>query len=805
MSGSPIGDSVRRRDAPDKLRGRTRFAIDRAELGMLHVALRRAELPAARLLRVDPGPALAIEGVHAAVTEADAPGLYGVGIADHPLFARGVVRHHGEPVAAVAADTPELARAAAAAIAVELEPLPAHLTMAEALAPGAREIHPDWRSYEELVAGGARGGNIAWEATVVRGDVDAAFARGDVRTVEGTYAAGRQNQASLEPRVALARYEDGRFIVETSTQYPWAVKAAIARQLGVPAAAVRVTVPPVGGGFGQKYESSIEPIAALLALRSGRPVRLALSREEEMRTALCRENAEIRIRSAVTTDGEIVAREATALLDCGAYGGEQTFLTSMVTHTLMGNYRLGSVRLASRAVYTNTAPTGAFRACSGTYCTFALERHTDDICAAIGADRHAFRARAVIGDGDLGPTGQVFEGDVLAPMLARMDQLRDGRPEPAAGRLYGTGVAVGTWFIFVGPSSATVRLSPDGRATLITSGVEIGSGSLMQALPQIVAERLGIAPDDVTVAAADTDTGGFDMGVGGGRTTVSLGAASRVAADEVRRKLLEHAADLLEAAPEDLLLDGGEVQVAGAPASRRAIAEVVAHAHAVVGPLAGDGSFTAPGLRALPGCAAGHIVDALDLPVFAVHECDVAVDPDTGHVEVLDYRVVQDVGRAINPRAIAGQIQGGVVQGLGYALHEEITFDDHGQVRQGGWESYRLPLAADAVPVRIALHEGAPSFGPHGAKGAGEVPILNVAAAVGCAITDATGCPMTRLPMTPVRVLATILGREQPPALEHVAPRFCDNVLGDAAAITAAGRRAGANAAARSRRTGGPV
>ncbi|HEX5195035.1 MAG TPA: xanthine dehydrogenase family protein molybdopterin-binding subunit [Solirubrobacteraceae bacterium] len=769
MTASPIGDSVRRRDAPDKLRGRTRFAIDRGEPGMLHVALRRAEVAAARLLRVDTAPALALEGVHAVVTEADAPGLYGVGVADHPLFARGVIRHHGEAIAAVAAETAEQARAAAAAIVVELEPLPAHLTMAEALAPGAREIHPDWRSYEELVAGGARAGNVAWEATAERGDVDAAFARSDVVIVEGTYATGRQNQASLEPRVALARYEDGRFTVETSTQYPWAVKAAIARQLGVSPAAVRITVPPVGGGFGQKFESSIEPVAAVLARQTGRPVRLALSREEEMRTALCRENAEIRIRSAVTADGEIAAREATVLLDCGAYGGEQTFLTSLVTHTLMGSYRLGAVRLRSRAVYTNTAPTGAFRACCGTYCTFALERHTDDICAAIGADRHAFRAGAVIGNGDVGPTGQVFEGDVLAPMLARMNELRERRPGPPAdGRLYGTGVAVGTWFIFAGPSAATVRLNPDGGATLITAGVEIGSGSLVQALPQIVAERLGIAPGDVTVAAADTDAAGFDMGVGGGRTTVSLGAASRGAADEVRRKLLEHAADLLEAAPEDLLLADGEVRVAGAPASRRTIDEVVAHAHAVSGPLAGDGSFTGPGLRAAPGCAAGHMIEALDLPVFAVHECDVAVDPDTGHVEVLDYRVVQDVGRAINPRAIAEQIQGGVVQGLGYALHEEITFDEHGQVRQGGWESYRLPLASDALPVRIALHEGAPSVGPHGAKGAGEVPILNVAAAVGCAITDAIDRPMTRLPMTPVRVLATILGHEQPPALPHI-------------------------------------
>jgi CO/xanthine dehydrogenase Mo-binding subunit len=789
---SAIGTSVPRRDAADKLRGRTRFTVDRGAPGMLHAALCRARVPAARIIALDVGPALAMPGVRAIVTEADAPGLYGIGIADHPLFARGVIRHHGEPIAAVAADTFEQARAAAAAIVVVTEPLRPLLTMGDALTPGARDIHPDWREYEEIVTAGARAGNVAWEATVVRGDVDRAFATAGATIVEGTYRAGRQNQASLEPRAAIARYEDGRFVIETSTQYPWAVKAAVARQLAVPPGAVRITVPPVGGGFGQKYESSVEPIAAVLSRAAGRPVKLVLTREEEMRTALCRENAEIRIRSALAPDGTILAREATALLDCGAYSGEQTFLTSMVSHTLMGNYRIGAVRLSSRAIYTNTPPTGAFRACSGTYCTFALEQHTEAICRTLGNHRRAYRRAHVLGDGDVGPTGQVFEGDVLAPMLDRMDELRRKSPPRADddGRQRGTGLAVGTWFIFVGPSAANVILNPDGTATLITAGVEIGSGSLVQALPQIVAERLGMDVADVTVAAADTDTGGFDMGVGGGRTTVSLGAASLAASNEARDKLLHHAADLLEAAPEDLRLADGAVSVAGVPSSRRTIAEIVAHAHATSGPIAGSGAFTKPGVSAAPGCVGGHMIEALDLPVFAVHECDVAVDASTGHVEVLDYRVVQDVGRAINPRAIESQIQGGVVQGLGYALHEEVTIGEDGQVRQAGLETYRLPLAGDVPAVRIALHEGAPSLGPFGAKGAGEIPILNVAAAVGAAVANAIGRPVTELPLTPPRLLALLSGREGGPQLDHISRHWSGNVLGDAETLISAGRDA---------------
>lgn len=770
---------LRRRDARDKLLGRTRYTIDRYSPGMLHAAVLRATVPSGRIVRLDVTKAAAMPGVRAVVTAADAPGRIGIGIADHPLFAEDVVRYDGEPLAAVAAETIEQARAALAAIEVEIAPLPACITMADALAPGAPLVHPDWEDHEILYEGGQRGGNVAWEATVVRGDVDAAFARSDVVIVESAFRVGRQNHVAFEPRAVVARYEDGRFHIETSTQVPWTIRNATARFLGVPASEVRVTVPPVGGAFGLKFDIAVEPFAALLARATGLPVRLENTREEEMLTCLFRENAEISIRSAVTRDGEIVGREAVVLMDCGAHGGEQIFLTTMTAHTLGGNYKLGSVRLASRAIYTNTAPNGAFRACNGVYNTFALERHTDEIAAALGMDPLAFRRRNVLGDGDLGATGQVFEGNVLGPMLDRMDTLRprQAAAEVRDGKLIGRATTVGTWFIFVGPSAATLNMNADGTATLVTSGVEIGSGSMVQGLPQIVAATLGIRPEEVVVRAADTDSAGYDVGVGGGRTTVSLGAASLAAAKEVRTKLLRVAADMIEASEVDLVLREGRVEIAGAPGSGVPIAAVAARAQSLHGPVAGTGAFTRGGVPAMPGCAAGHFIDAIDIPVFAVHDCEVAVDPDTGHVEVLNYRVVQDVGRALNLRAIQGQIQGGVVQGLGYALHEEVTIDDKGRVRQNGFETYRLPLALDVLPVEIALHEGAPSIGPLGVKGAGEVPILNVGATIACAVANATGKRVQELPLTPPRVLALILGRTGDLALPHIVPRWADNLV----------------------------
>jgi len=769
-----------RRDARDKLRGRTRYTVDQVRPGMLHAALARAQVPSARILRVDVSAARRMPGVRAVATAADGPFRHGIGIADHPLFATDRIRYDGEPVAAIAADTLAQAQAAAAAVVVDLEPLPAAISMADALAPNAPLVHADWRDYEVLFEGGARGGNVAWEATVVRGDVDAAFARPDVEIVESTFRVGRQNHLALEPRAVIAAYEDGRFHIETSTQVPWSIKNATARFLNVPASDVRVTVPPVGGGFGLKFDWALEPFAALLTRAAGRPVRLVNSRQEEMLTCLCRENAEIRIRSAVTQEGEIAGREAVVLMDCGAYGGEQIFLTTMTAHTLGGNYRLGAVRLVSRAIYTNTAPNGAFRGCNGVYNTFALERHTDEICAAIRIDPLAFRRRNVLGNKDIGSTGQVFEGDVLKPMLERMSELRAAKPSTqhlAGERLYGRGTAVCTWFVFVGPSAATVHLNADGSATLVTAGVEIGSGSMMQSLPQIVAGALGLRPENVVVRTADTDAAGYDVGVGGGRTTVSLGAASLAACQEVRSKLLDVAADMLEAAPEDLVLRNGRIEITGAEGSGTTIAAVAQRAQTIVGPISGSGAFTGPGVPAMPGCASGHFIEALDIPVFAVHECEVAVDPETGHVDVLSYRVVQDVGRALNPRAIFGQIQGGVVQGLGYALHEEISIGANGRIRQDSLETYRVPLAADVVPVDISLYEGAPSIGPLGTKGAGEVPILNVGAAIACAVANAIGRRVAELPLTPPRVLELILGNDRPLTLPHIANAWRDNVL----------------------------
>ncbi|SNB52868.1 CO or xanthine dehydrogenase, Mo-binding subunit [Arboricoccus pini] len=770
-----------RRDARDKLTGRTRYMVDMAGSDALRAVIVRAKVASAKIVRLDVSAAARMRGVRAIATAADAPELHGIGIQDQPLFARDRIRYPGEPICAIAADTLEQARAAADAVLLELEDLPACFSMADALAPDAPILHPDWKNYECIVDGVARAGNIAWEAKVLRGDVDAAFARPDVTIVESCFRVGRQSHMPFEPRGALASYEDGRYHIITSTQVPWTVRAVTAKVLGVHSSLVRVTVPPVGGAFGLKFDCSIEPMAAILSRKTGRSVSLVNSREEETTTCLCRENADIWIRSAITPEGTIAGREGVVLMDAGAYGGEQVFLSTMTAHTLGASYRLGAARFSTRVIYTNTPPNGAFRSCNGAYNAFALERHTDEICQKIGMDPMAFRKKNVLRDQDLGSTGQVFEGDVLGPMLERMEALRAStgtQEHRAAGRLYGRATTVGTWNIFVGPSTATVNLNADGSATLITASVEIGSGSITQGVPQIVAANLGIHPSKVIVKGADTDAAGYDMGTGGGRTVVSMGSAATAACAVVRKRLLETASELLQTKPENLVLRDGRVEIEGRPGSGTAIETVIARAEQTQGPISGSGSFTAPGTaKAMPGCAAGHFFDAMDLPVFVVHEGEVAVDPETGEVEVLAYRVVQDVGRAINPRAVRGQIQGAVIQGIGYGLHEQITIGPSGAIEQTGFETYHIPLAQDAVKVDIDLFEGAPSCGPLGTKGVAEVAIMNGGATMACAIANATGKKVQQLPLVASRVLGLVEGFEEMLEHPHISRKWSDNIL----------------------------
>ncbi|GAA5127908.1 xanthine dehydrogenase family protein molybdopterin-binding subunit [Haloechinothrix salitolerans] len=754
-NGRVVGTTVPRADGDAKIRGAAVYGMDYTEPGALTVRVLRSSVPAARIVRLNTSRAARLPGVRAVATAADTPGTSGMLVVkDQSAFARDQVRYVGEPIAAVAADTQAQADAAVAAIELDLDPLEPVLDLDEALTDGTRHVHPDWADYQVAVEG-HRGGNLAWEAKVERGDVDTVFAEADV-VVTDEYRTPRQHQTSIEPHAAVARYENGRYTVHTPTQFPFMVRDRVAELLGVRPSLVRVVVTEIGGGFGGKLDAMLEPIVCVLARKAGRPVRLVNSRTEEQTTCAPRENAIIRLRTAVSRDGTLLAQEAVALSDNGANSSGETVLCANVPALVLGStYRIPNVRYRSKVVYTNTPPTAAFRGVNGPYTVFAREMHLDHIAAELGIDRRELRMKNILRTGDTMINGQVLPDACLDTAMDRLEGIAPWHERRSDdSRLRGIAVVPATWLTNPGPSGGAVRLSEDGSVVVTSGAVDIGTGALT-GIRQIVADELGVPVDQVLIARPDTDTAGFDNGAQGSRTTFGMGAAVLDAATRVHEQILDAAAGMLEVSVSDLELADGHVAVRGVPEKRVSLAEVAGTAMWTTGPISSTGKFAAPPVDFDSGCMTGALFTHMIGVSYHAHLAEVEVDPDTGKVDVTRYAVVQDVGRAINPGMIEGQVHGAVAQGLGYALYEDLRVRD-GAVVDKGLESYRLPTALDIPPIDLELLENPGDQGPLGIKGAAEPPIVPVAAVVACAVADAIGTRINTLPLTPFDVLAAL-------------------------------------------------
>jgi CO/xanthine dehydrogenase Mo-binding subunit len=761
-----VGQAVPRSDAVAKVTGGAVYAVDYTEVGVLHGRLLRSPVPSGRISALDVTPALELAGVHAAYTAAEAPDIRaGWVLKEQLLFAKDVVRYEGEPVALVVADTLEIAAAAVRAIVLEIEPMPVVGDLESALAEGAPLVHPDWESYEPAAGPDyPRHGNVAAEvvADTDPAGLERAFA-GAAVVVEDEYRAPRQYQAYLEPKSALVRYEDGRYVVHTAHQYPFNVRDRVAQFLGVRPSSVRVIGHHIGGGFGAKLDAALEPYAAFAAGRLRRSVKIVNGRTEDLLTCPSRENAIVHLRTALSADGDILARELVCLMDNGAYSGEMPWLASVPVHVLGQVYKTGIPRIICKLLYTNTAPTGAFRGVGGLYLYFAVERHMDHCAAQLGIDRREFRLRNLISSGDASISGQVLEeADILKEAFERVEEVAPWSKAPSGrapnGRLRGAGIAALTWLTNPMPGSVTLKLNEDGTVGVVSAGTENGSGAMVMGVTQIIAERLALRPEDVVLLMPDTDAAGYDAGSQGSRTTHIVGRAASIAAEELTKKILEVAGNLLEIDPKDLELREGQVSVKGDPASAVPLAQVAATATFTVGPLAGTGSYTTPPPAFNPSCATGLLFPIFPTPSYHVHYAEVEVDPETGAVEVLRYVVAQEVGKAINPTGVRGQIQGGVAQGLGYALYENIQIDE-GRYQERRLETYRLPLASDVPDVEVILLEHPEAQGPFGARGVAEPPVVPVAAAIGNAIADAIGAPIDNIPFTPADILDALHGK----------------------------------------------
>lgn len=756
---SVIGSSSIRTDSNARIRGEECYAIDYCEPGMLHGAILRSPVAAGSITRLDVAAARRMPGVRAVASASDAPEvLAGWVLLDTPLFARGQVRYAGEPVAAVAADTIEQARAALEAIVLEIAVTPPVVDLRTARSSGSPLVHPDWRSY--LSPAGLdfqRDGNIASQLLSVQGDVDGAFA-GASLVVEDEFESGRQYQGYLEAKSAVGIWRDGRYQVHTGHQYPFNVRDRIAQFLQVSPSSVRVICHAAGGGFGGRLDYGLEPYAVLLSrLAQGRPVKIVNSRTEDIETSGSRDNSLITIRSALDAAGNIVARELQVDLDNGAYTGEMALMPSVSLLIAAGAYRVGAARVTCRLVYTNTPPTGAFRGVSGVAMYTAVERHMDHIARELGEDRRDFRLRHLFRSGDALLNGQVLDdADILRAGFEAMEKTAPWAAVSGKSQPYrGVGIAAAVWITNATPASVTIKLNEDGTVGVLTGASDIGTGAFTMGVTQIVAEVLGIRPQDVRLSQPDTDVASYDIGSQGSRTTRMVGGAAQNAALEVRSKILHTAGQLLQAQPEELELVGGRVRKAGDTGPGIALSDVALANTWGEGPITGTGRYADKPVAYNQECAKGLVFSTFPTPTYHVHLAEVEVDPVTGNVRVVRYVVVQEVGRMINPAGVVGQIQGGVSQGIGFTLYESLRLEQ-GRVVEKTLEAYRLPLAVDLPDVEIVIMEHPSVDGPHGAKGVAEPPIVLVPAVIGNAIADAIGKAINKTPITPEDVLAAL-------------------------------------------------
>lgn len=755
-----VGKSLPRSDGRAKVTGQAIYTADIEYKGLLHGAILRSPTPAGKIRKLNIEAARAMPGVRAVATALDAPKTRaGWVIQDTTLFAVDEVLHEGEPVAAVAADTLQQARAALEAIELTIDEITPVGTIHQAMAPGARALHPELKAYS--TAPGLefnRSQNFAVNRVFEDGDVDPVFASAH-QVIEDVFEFGRQYHAYLEPKACIAAFRDGRYFIDTGHQYVFNIRDRVAQFLGCRISDVRVTGQTMGGGFGGKLDHGPEPYAAILSrLVGGRPVKMVFTREEDMLVGTSREDARVTIRSALSADGEIIARELLTDHNNGAYSGEMPALAGVALLKPRTIYRSGPTRSRFRLIYTNTTPTGAFRGVSGVPIVTAVERHMDHLANVTGQDRKEFRLRHLMDDGDMLPNRQpLHDVSITRKAFDAVEKIAPWKQFSSDKKpLEGVGIGCTGWLTNPMPGAATVKLNEDGTANVTSGTNDIGTGAMVQGVAQVVAEALGLALENVRINQTDTDLAAYDGGSQGSRTARVVGRAAFHAAMDVRRKVFEDAGPMLQADPSELDMKDGFIFRKAEPGNRIALAEISGMASAAGrGAIIGEGRHCEEPVQFDPTCASGLLFAALMTPTYHVHAAKVAVDPVTGNVKVLRYIVAQEVGRALNPAAVMGQIQGGVTQGIGYALYEGLRIENSRYVERS-IEAYRLPLAIDIPEVEAVLLEHPDQTGPYGAKGTAEPPLVLAPSVIGNAIADAIGTHIPKIPITPEDILAVL-------------------------------------------------
>jgi CO/xanthine dehydrogenase Mo-binding subunit len=767
---SPVGQDVPRLDSREKITGRAQYSDDMILPGMLHAAVQQSPYAHAKILSCDVSAALALPGV-AAVFTGDDIGYHYIGpfVKDETAIAKGKVRYIGEPVAAVAAVDQATARRAAALIDVEYEELPAVLSIDEAIADGAPLVH---ENFDDLVRvfEADHAPNVMSIMQVKDGDVDAAWAKCDV-VVEGEFETQAQCHAYMEPCSAIADIDaNGKVTVWSGNQSVFHLQANIAQSLDMPMSKLRCVTPRVGGAFGGKMEQTIQPIVVALTRKAMRPVKLTLSREQDFEMIRSRHPAQVWMKTGATKDGTLVARQVRILLDSGAYADDSPGVNGICALFCRGPYHIENVSVDARAVYTNKLRAGAFRGFGGPQVAIAGETQIDEIAARLDIDPIALRLDNAVRAGEEWLGGLALSKSAMRDCLTRVrDECDWDRRRASAGtvgangRKRGIGIACLPHISGVLTSGAIIRILEDGTAVLNTGAVDNGQGS-DTVLVQMCAASLGLEIDQISLATPDTDSSPYNWGTTASRVTYMTGRAVVAAANSAIDQMKQRAAMMMECAAEDLeMRPGGFIGIKGVPDAQVTYRDISGFAHWVEGgPVIGSNSFAFDGEKFDPkrGFIKGFPFGKIGAWIFAAQAVEIEIDEATGQITPMEVWSAHDIGKAINPSSVAGQVEGGVVQGIGYALYEEMVWDT-GRLANPSLMDYKIPGTMDSPPkINTILIEEPDETGPFGAKGIGEPPIVGIAPAIANALAHASGIHLRRLPMTPETVLGAL--REKP-------------------------------------------
>jgi xanthine dehydrogenase molybdenum-binding subunit len=745
-----IGTRPIRPDGIDKVTGRARYGADFNFPDMLYGRILRSPHAHAIIKSINVEKALKLPGVKAIVTSADLPEadkrpwpLGEQSVVPYYLscnvLARDKVLYDGHAIAAVAAVDPHIAEEALGLIEVEYELFPPVMSVDEAMRPDAPILLPELRNKED----GDKPTNVAGHVQFKRGDIEAGFKAADY-VVERQFKTEMVHQGYIEPHAAVGLYNpDGHATIYCCTQGSFTVRTLTAAVLGIPEGNIKVVPSEIGGGFGGKTTIYLEPIAVLLAMKTGRPVKMTMSRAEILRASGPTSGSKIRVKMGATKDGKITAAQVWMAYQAGAFPGSPVGAAAM---TMLAPYDLSNLLIDGYDVVVNRPKTAAYRAPGTTNAAFAVESVVDELAERCKMDPLEFRIKNGAREGTRQPFGPAFKriGFIETCEAIRNSEHYKSKLE---GPNRGRGVAAGFWFNAGMQSTASVYLNGDGTASVVTGSVDIGGSRASMAM--IAAEVLGLSFDEVRPIVADTDSIGYTDVTAGSRVTFATGTAVFNAAHDALRQVKERAAKLWECKPEDIEYQPGilSLKTNGKPAVTMTLKELASQFMRTGGPIVGSASVSTGGAGVSPA--------------FAVALVDVEVDPATGKTQILRVTIAQDCGKAIHPSYVEGQMQGGTAQGIGWALNEEYFYDREGKLRNTGLLDYRMPTCLDLPSIETILVEVPNPNHPLGVRGVGEVSIVPPPAAIANAIYRATGVRMRSLPMSPHRVLKAILEQRQ--------------------------------------------